>query len=140
MPSDPELRAPRQLGQGFELPAADVASDVCGGAVELGLGGGIGEGAASEPWLGDGRGEHVEDREQPRCRVLMTLDLGGQARSPCLMTCLEVGADKRVLAPEGAVEAGLSDTGAFDDRVDADGMHAVLIEELARGGQQPVAR
>ena len=59
-----------------EQPAPDVASDVCGGAVEFGLGGGIGERAAAEPGLGDGRGEHVEDREQPRFRVLVTLDLG----------------------------------------------------------------
>jgi hypothetical protein len=54
------------------------------------------------------------------------------------VTRLEIGADKTVLAPEGAVEAGLRDTGALDDLVDADGVHAVLVEELGRGGQQPV--
>ena len=69
----------------------------------------------------------------------MTLDLGQQPRSPCFVTCLEVGADEPVLAPEGAVEAGLRDTGALDDLVDPDGVHAVLVEELAGGGQQPVA-
>jgi hypothetical protein len=129
-----------QLGQLFEQPAADVARDVGCGTVKRGFGGRVGERAAAEPWLGDGRGEHVEDSEQPPPRVVMTLDLGQQARASRFVTCLEIGANKTVLAPEGAVQAGFRDTGALDDLVDADGVHAVLVEELAGGGQQPVTR
>jgi hypothetical protein len=65
----------------------------------------------------------------------MTLDLGCQARSPCFVPGLEVGADKSVLAAEAVVEAGLRDAGALDDRVDADSVDASLVEQLARRGQ-----
>ena len=88
----------------------------------------------------NGRGEHIEDGEEPRLRVPMTLDLGLQARSPRRVTRLQVGADESVFAAEGVVEAGLRDAGAFDDRVDADGVDASLVEQLPGCGKESVSR
>jgi hypothetical protein len=74
--------------------------------------------------------ERVEDREHPRPGLRVpgevTLDAGDAQR----VAALQVGADQAVLAPEGAVEAGLRDTGVLDHPVDADGVDALGVEEL----------
>ena len=137
--ADTERRG--QLDDGVEQPATNAAGDVGGGAVELGLG----DRRSAEAQPRKGRAGRRSCRARRRWRAvapsgpLMTLDLGRQARSPCFVPGLEVGADQSVLAPKGVVEAGLRDAGALDDRVDADGVHASPVEELAGGGQQPVS-
>jgi hypothetical protein len=53
---------------------------------------------------------------------------------------LEVGADKSVLAAEEGVERRLRHPSALGDPVNADGVHAFVVEQLAGRGQQPLTR
>jgi len=51
----------------------------------------------------------------------------------------QIGPDESVFAAEGAVEGGLGHAGPLDHAVDADGVDALLVEQLVGCGQQPVA-
>jgi len=52
------------------------------------------------------------------------------------MPRIEVRADQLFLAAEGVVQRRLGDARALDHAVDPDGVHALLVEELARRLQQ----
>ncbi len=72
--------------------------------------------------------------------VVAPFDGRHEPRPTGLVAALEVGPDELVLAAERAVQAGLGDAGALDDLVDADGVDALLVEQLVGGGEETVAR
>jgi hypothetical protein len=56
------------------------------------------------------------------------------------MPTFQVAADQLVLAAEGVVQRGFGDPRPLDDAVDADRVHAFVVEEFVGGGQEPFAR
>ena len=110
-------------------------------AVGRGLGAGVVERAAP---VAGGRADLGRGRRRPPSTLAR--GLSWRASSSVMRCCrrlaaaLEVGPDQLVLAAERAVQRSLGDAGALDDAVDADGVHALGVEELVRGGEQALAR
>src|SRR5216683_6750335 len=128
----------RLLGHHPEQPRAGRARDFGSRAVRPRLGGGVSEGTAAELRLLHRGNEHIEHREQLPSRVIVQRHLGEHRRPARRVTRLEVGTHELLLAAERAVEAGLGDASPLDDRVDADSVDPVFVEQLAGRIEQPV--
>ena len=63
-------------------------------------------------------------------------DLSGHALSSAVVAVRQVGANESVLASEQRVEGRLGHPGPLDDPIHADRVHALLVEQVAGGGQQ----
>ena len=123
--------------------AADVGAVGLGGEVDAAAGWRLGgrhrERAAVERRPAVQLRLGVEHGQDPLHRVVAGGgDRGAQPPEDHLVTTLEVGADQLLLGAERAVQRGLGDAGAFDHAVDPDRLHALGVEQLGRGVEQPL--
>ena len=103
------------------------------------FGAGPGERAAAIVRLGEQLALALEHGQQPLARGVVPLHRLRDALGDAGVAGLQVGADQLVLAAEGVVQRGLGHAGLLDDPVDADRVHALVVEQLVRRGQQPLA-
>ena len=129
----------RLLGHHPEQPRAGLARHFGSRAVRPRLGGGVSEGTAAEPRPLHRGNEHIEQREQLPSRIIVQRHLGEHRCPARRVTHLEVGMHELLLAAERAVEGGLGDGSPLDDRVDADSVDPVFVEQLAGRIEQPVS-
>ena len=111
-------------------PRAEGSRGLSLDAVRGGFGGGVHEGAAAVFGLGEQGAEDVVDGQDPRARVGVGFDAGGDLIGPRAVTMGEVLTDEVLLAGEGVVERALGYAGAGDDAVDADGVDALVVEQV----------
>ena len=104
------------------------------------LGGGVDEGAAPELRKCHVVGDRVEHREDLLLRIVDAGLCCIHALAPCIQAASKVRGDEFVLAAEYVVQRALGHAGLFDNGVDAGGMHPVAVEQLIRGGKQPLPR
>jgi UDP-N-acetylglucosamine 2-epimerase (non-hydrolysing) len=129
-----------QLGQQRADPVTVGLGGLLGRVAGMGFRAGPGERAAPVVRLGEQLALAFEHGQQALARGVVAFHRLRDALGDAGVACLQVGADQLVLAAEGVVQRGLGHAGPLDDAVDADRVHALVVEQLVGRGQQPLAR
>ena len=129
-----------QVGQQRAHPAAVSVGGLLGRVAGMGFRAGPGERAAAVVRLGEQLPLAFEHGQQALARGVVAFYRPHYALGDAGVAGLQVGADQLVLAAEGVVQRGLGHAGLLDDAVDADRVHALVVEQLVGRGQQPLAR